>query len=73
MIRVLYLPRPHTGPMEILGPSAKGAEALSTLNFEVTPTDIFNFTPVRTDVIGRHFFHFRKFVYEKLSLDSRNG
>lgn len=44
------------------GNSTEGEEALSTLNIEVTPTDIFNSTPVRTNVIHTHSPHLRKFA-----------
>lgn len=73
VIRAPYLPPTHTGPGEIPGKSAEGAGALSTLNWEVTPTDIFHFTPGGTNVIHRHFPHFGKFLYKKLSLDFRKG
>lgn len=52
-------------------------KALSTLNIKVAPKDIFNSTPLRTNVIHTHFRHLRKFVYAKpssdLGTDNRSG
>lgn len=60
MTRALSSRPAHTVSVEIPGKSAEGAEALSTPKWEVTPTDIFHFTPGRTNVIHRYLSHCRR-------------
>lgn len=73
MTRALSSPLAHTVSVEIPGKSAEGAEDLSTPNWEVTPTDIFHFTPGRTNVIHRYLPHCRKSCPWTLGRDSERS